>query len=71
MLVLAIFVVEIAIYNFGLLTAVFSEYDVLCIGFARFSRNASCLPLSGFALLYLVCSLASLLRNSDRYYDPQ
>ncbi|MEH1892834.1 MAG: hypothetical protein V7K92_26450 [Nostoc sp.] len=31
MLVLTIFVVEIAIYSFGLLTAVFSEYDVLCV----------------------------------------
>ena len=43
---IAIFVVvEIAVYNFGLLTAVFSEYDVLCVRFKSFSRNASRLPL--------------------------
>ncbi|MBD2565045.1 MULTISPECIES: hypothetical protein [Nostoc] len=41
----AISVVEIAVYNFGLLTAVFSEYDVLCICFPSFLRNASRLPL--------------------------
>ncbi|WP_335226965.1 hypothetical protein [Nostoc sp.] len=39
--------------------------------FPGFLPNASCLPLLGFALLYLVCNLACLLRNSDRYYDPQ
>jgi hypothetical protein len=43
---IAIFaVVEIAIYNFGLPTAVFSEYDVLCVRFKTFSRNASRLSL--------------------------
>lgn len=44
---LAIYVVEIAVYNFKLLTTVFSEYDVLCICLKSFSRNASRLPLLG------------------------
>ncbi|MEH1872627.1 hypothetical protein [Nostoc sp.] len=38
-------VVEIAVDNFGLLTAVFSEYDVLYVCFTSFSDNASSLPL--------------------------
>ena len=42
---LTISVVKIAVYNFRLLTAVFSEYDVLCVCLKSFLRNASRLPL--------------------------